>query len=191
MSNNDFDPGTYNVPFWNIPKSAYPTYVASGYALTSSSTPALVSTGEFFTLCGSATKTVCILYYFMSGTSTNNAITHVRGIKRLSANSGGTRASLTRVSNDSDDDAATAIPYVYSVVPTTLGTSAGNIFSGTVATSAVTPSGGVPLYATVQFPGAPATPLILHGTDECFSVSTSDTWPSGYKININVVWCEI
>lgn len=91
-------------------------------------TPAATAT-DIWTLFGSSTTTVRLLRLEISGIATAAATVEIQLIKRTTADTAGTSASLTPVSHDKNNAAATATVNLYSANPT-LGTGAGNVRGG-------------------------------------------------------------
>lgn len=162
------------------------TYSAAITALA----PAASAT-DFFSLTGSATKTVQVNRAACSGISTAAATATVAALMRSTANSAGTSTAPTAVRHDSADPAATATPLAYTANPT-LGTLVGIIRSGSLTT------------VTAATTALPATPLIwefnsgrasgsvtLRGIAQVFALNgNAASFTSGAALNCSIEWTE-
>jgi len=111
------------LPSNSIPviKAQTPTYSAAIGALVTAG-----AATDIFTITGSATKTIRITRIRIGGNSTTATWHIFLGIKRSTANTGGTSTVLTRVPHDSLNAAATATIRAYTANPT-LGTTVGTL----------------------------------------------------------------
>lgn len=148
-----------------VPSSAN-TYTVCEFFTPSGTTPT-----DIWTIYGSSSKTIKILYIGLLFNAGSNLSKHWYLIKRSTANTGGTSASQTPVKMDSNNPSATATVTQYTANPT-LGTSVGTIsisgltaFPPNVANNYVqqsTPSQCI-FNATLHNNGQP---LVLRGTGE-------------------------
>ena len=111
-------PGTTGIPSTNC-EGTKATYSCG----TGGFTPAATAT-DFFTIVGSATKTVRVTRVTISGFATSAITEEILLIVRTTANSAGTKTTPTIAQHDQNDSAATAVVNLYSVNPT-LGSSGG------------------------------------------------------------------
>lgn len=160
------------------------TYRAS-YSVTFSGT-----CDEFFTISGSASKTVRVRWARFAAYGGAAALVF-QVIKRSAANSGGTSSSATRVPLDSSDAAGTAAVLGYSVTPTSLGTAVGTIHQQAyqVLTSG-TAGNTVPL--DLKFGDDGGKPIKLSGTAEIlgFGFLGSPSLSGSTLLSISIEWTE-
>lgn len=119
-------------------------------------------------LSGSATKTVKVTRIIVSGSAGTNLGVPVSIIKRSTANSAGTCASLTSVPMDSSDSAGTAVATSCTANPTT-GTTV-----GTVANQQLwlpTTGGAASPVADFRFGDFGGKPVYLRGTSQVLAVN--------------------
>jgi hypothetical protein len=165
--------------------STPPTYSAAIDALNVAG-----SATDIFTITGSATKVVRIKRISLSGWRTANTQFSVIGLRRSTANSGGTSTTPTVVPYDSSYAAGTAVARAYTANPT-LGTLVGNLFSQTVAIGTQTPGNAqslptIPLEIEFQEDRAP----VIRGTNEVFALNLAATTIAGSSLRITVEWTE-
>lgn len=159
---------------------AVATYSVSG------SFAAPTSATDWFTLQGSATKTVKIKKISVQPyQSTPASIAHVAVIKRTAANTGGTSAVLTAVRYDSTDPGASAVPRTYSANPTALGTA-----EGTLSWTLGTLGSNAPPVVTLVYGDRGAKEPTLIGTNEFITINASGTLPAGVLMFYSVEWTE-
>jgi hypothetical protein len=151
--------------------------------------PTALVTTDFFTITGSATKTIRITYISFTAESTAAAQSALSIIKRSTANTGGTSSVVTAVPHDSTAGAATGTVRAYTTNPTVLGTTVGNlrvvrIFStGTV--------GDPPEIYQWTFGDRPAQAAVLRGTGEVVALNFSGiTVASSLTVHVNIEWTE-
>jgi hypothetical protein len=177
----------YGLVVRNIPRERL-TYAAA----TPSVVPAASAT-DIFTITGSGTKTVYIHKITVTGTRTAHAHDLVQLIKRSTANSGGTSATLTNVPYDSTNAAATAVVRSYTANPT-LGTAVGTVYARRQSFPVQTPAnaqgnGGsvVPWEWTFV---ANAQPIILRGTNQVLAVNLNAITITGGILQFSIEWSE-
>jgi hypothetical protein len=147
---------------------------------------------DIFLLQGSATRTIKITKIRISGASTAASSMDLYLLKRTADNTAGTRASQAAdvVKHDTLDDAATAVPYLYSVIPTSLG--AGKTFR-TKARHYFSRLGAADQSDEfiVDFDIHRSKPIILRGVAEQLAINLGGAAvPSGLILYINVEWVE-
>lgn len=174
--------------------SAVPvTTVASAIATYAAATSNQASAGsptDFFTITGSGTKTVKVSSIQFRGMNTAaNGAFFLTAIKRSTANSGGTSATITAVPLDSANAAATAVVRAYTVNPT-LGTTVGNLVAAVVDLddATVTPA-GIQMFV-IDFSSMLGQPLVLRGTGEVLALSFGGTAISSLTHGTTIIWTE-
>lgn len=170
---------------YNIPA------VKATYSATAIGIAPVASTTDFFTLTGSATKTVRVLSASCNGTSTAEATHVVVALKRSTANSAGTSSNLTEVPLDSSLSAATATALSYTANPTT-GALVGNIEARQVTTTEAAAAVVQPKAAEFVFgQGRQAYPVTLRGTAQVFALNgNAASFAAGTSLNCSVQWVE-
>jgi hypothetical protein len=156
---------------------------------TTAATATAAGTGVFFSLCGSASKTVQVQRLSISGTVATGAKNGDVIVSRTSAaTSGGTATTLTAGPFDSNAAAATAVAKFYTVLAT----------AGTLA--AVVDTGE--LYLPLTGTGTSSTPLwwrwrdtdsqspTLRGTAQCLEAKFGTTTTNAPTLAVSVVWTE-
>lgn len=159
------------------------TYAAGITGLTT----ALLAT-DIFTVTGSATTVVRVTGLGVSANGSAGANVNLAIIKRSSAHTGGTSATVTAVPYDSNDAAATAVARSYTVNPTVLGTAIGNIrVAEQFVSGVVTAGSGVIEW---DFGVRPSKPVVLRGTSQLLCVNLAGVTVTGGSYNIWVEWTE-
>lgn len=171
----------------NIPK------VRETYGATQKSLVPATTATDVFTITGSATKTVYIHKIQVTGNRTAHAQDLVVLVKRSTANTGGTSATLTAVPYDSNNVAATATVRSYTANPT-LGTAIGEVYSARVSFPVQTPSnaqgnGGAAepwewIYNDI------GQPIVLRGTSEVLAVNLNGVTIAGGNLQVSIEWSE-
>lgn len=156
------------------------SYFASSLGLAVAASPT-----DVFTLTGSATKTIRITSIGITATKTTGGVADIVLLKRSTANTGGTSSTLTAVSHDSTNAAATAVARSYTVNPTT-GTLVGNILTKKYFLSTATT---LPSDLIVNF-GDLEQPIILRGVAEVFSLNLNAVTQTGNSFDIYIRWTE-
>lgn len=159
------------------------TYSAASLA---SNLPTLAT--DFFTITGSATKTIRILSIsceFVGG----GVVVAVQLLKRSTANINGTSTTLTAVPHDSTNGVATATARVYTVNPGTLGTLVGALRAERTP-SPLASSTTNPENVRYEFGIRPSQPITLRGTGEVLAFNLNGTTLSGGAVSVFVEWTE-
>ena len=149
------------------------------------------ATTDFYTLTGSATKTVRVSYAGCSGVSTSAAIGIVQALTRSTANSAGTATNPAGSSHDPNDAAPTAVVAAYTANPTA-GTQVGSgIRSGRLATStAATPSMISPPLEW-WFGQGMFEEVTLRGAAQVFALNgAGSTFAAGTALSCSLQWSE-
>ena len=159
------------------------TYSAGAASYTGYANPT-----DFFSIAGSAGKTISIINIRLSGYATANNNIPVALVKRSTANTGGTPTTLTRVPLDSIFRPATATLVTYAAAPT-LGTLVGALCACQVELPATSGVGGTIM--EWQFNRLGSSPLVLRGAGEMVSLNAYGvSFPAGTNLNITVTWIE-
>jgi hypothetical protein len=185
VSNGAVDTGTQRVTL-----AQRVTYAAS----TTAKTATAAGTGPFFTICGSASKTIRIQQFIVSGTVATAAVWGDVVLKKTSAaTSAGTATALTKVPLDSNSAAGTANAVNYYTVLATAGTLVGAIASQTE----LFPVTGIS--ATLQPNPAPiefkwrdqdSESPVLRGTAQCMEANFGTTTTNAPTLTVSVKWTE-
>ncbi len=153
-------------------------------AASVSFTPVATAT-DFWQIVGSGTKTVRVIRVQISGIATSAATNDVLLIKRTTANTGGTSASVSIAQHDSNDSAATATVNSYSVNPTT-GT--GVAIRGAKLNLGAAGSAGSIVW---DFTGRNDKALVLRGTAQSLNLNwNGNAVPSGTSLDIDIEFTE-
>lgn len=159
------------------------TYAANIIALAS-----VASATDIFTITGSATKTVKILRFGVSGIATAAASFVAQLIKRSTANTSGTSSAPAAVPHDSTSGAATATVLAYTGNPT-LGSTVGAVRSayiGLTGTSGVT-GGAIQEWL---FSTANDQAVTLRGVAQVLALNLNGVTVTGGAFNVWVEWTE-
>lgn len=155
-------------------------------AIISSTLPALAT--DFFTITGSATKTIRVLttsVAFVGG----GVVVSTQLVKRSTANTGGTSSTLAAVPHDSNNAAGTATVRSYTINPTVLGTLVGAIradkTSSPLVSSTTTPE-GIEYY----FGNRPGQTIVLRGTSQVLAWNFNGVTLSGGTFVGYIEWTE-
>lgn len=165
-----------------------PTYSAA----TTARTATAAGTGPWFTICGSATKTVRVQRFAVSGTSATAVhFGDVELIKTSTATSSGTAVTLNKVPHDSGSAASTAnLVNFYSTLATP-GSAVGAIASRVIF---------IPLSTSPVMMSAPteidfrnhneAEGVVLRGIAQCLEASFGTTTTDAPTLSVEVMWTE-
>lgn len=143
---------------------------------------------DIFTITGSATKTIRVTKIEVSGVQTGGAIEDIQLVKRSTANTGGTSATLTGVAFDSTSAAATATVRTYTANPT-LGTLVGTIRGIDIGVPAAGLSGASQPWLW-KFGGDGSQAVVIRGTSEVLSVNLNGQTMTGGSFNFSIEWTE-
>jgi len=160
------------------------TYDAASSAFTPGATPT-----DVFTLTGSGTKTIRVTRIRVSGIQTTTGNNAFFLIKRSSANTGGTSASVTAVPRDSTNAAATGTVLQYTANPT-LGGTIGSVRCSRLFTPA---AAAVAASDTIiwDFDDFQTGPVILRGTGQVLAVNFNGAaLPAGLSLLCSITWTE-
>lgn len=172
--------GTVGIPAVST-EGTKPTYSSGIVAYT----PYATAT-DFWTLVGSATKTVRVLRISITGFATSAISVDLQLIKRTAANTGGTLAQPAIAQHDSNDAAPTAVVNTYSVIPSGLG--AGVNARAAKLNLGATGASGI---MTWNFGNLNDRALVLRGVAQCLALNWNGAAvPAGTLLDIDVEWSE-
>jgi hypothetical protein len=147
---------------------------------------------DFFTITGSATKTIIVKRIRFSASSAQTVQSSIGLLKRSTANSGGTATTLTNVPHDSANAAPTATVLAYTANPT-LGTLIGAL-RWIDYTSLATNSNAVVDIREFQFGIEEDQGIVLRGINEVLALNFNGqtvTFGAGVGYNLSIEWREI
>lgn len=140
-------------------------------------------------LNGSSTKVIKVRNITITGTNTNNTNVLIDLVKRSTANTGGTSATVTAVPNDSNSAAASAVVTSYTANPT-LGTTVGTVGNGHTFFPVLGSTNISQIREFVLF-SAISEPIVLRGTAEGLAVNFRGATPGGTTVvAIKIEWTE-
>lgn len=158
-------------------------------AATTAKTATAAGTGVFFSICGSATKTVRVTRLVISGTVATAAVyADVQVQKRSTATSGGTPVALTRVPHDSNLPGTAAASY-YTALGTG-GTLVGNVVSRTVFMPITGTPALMPPPLEINLGDQEPDALVLRGVAQCATASFGTTTTNAPTLTVEVTWTE-
>jgi hypothetical protein len=164
------------------------TYSASLTAKTATA----AGTAPWFSLCGSASKTVRVQRFMVAGTVGTAAVyADLVLIKTSAATSAGTPVALTKVPNDSASAASTANAANFYSALATAGAPVGAVASATIympITGTVTAT-MPPLVLDFTSPRE-AEGIVLRGVAQCLEASFGTTTTNAPTLTTAVVWTE-
>ncbi len=166
------------------------TYRASTTAVL---VPAVTSPNPFFTIYGSATKTIRVQNIKISGL-TLTAVAYLNiGLKKYStAVSGGTSTALVQVPRDANSAAGTATNVnAYTAIPTA-GTAIGDMSSRRILGQATTAAAaGIPQVVEFSFePSGDGTAIVLRGTAQGIGLYWITAPATTVSMLLTVEWTE-
>lgn len=136
-------------------------------------------------LPGNASNAVYVTKVIVSGTQTTAGTGLIQLIRRSTANTGGTSASITAVAHDTTDSAV-SLPLSYTANPTP-GTSVGTMRSETIVLGNATSVSGK---VTWDF-GERGKHVLLSGVAQGLAINLNGATFTGGVINISFEWFEI
>lgn len=163
--------------------STFGSFVAASAPFTPGATPQ-----DVFSITGSATRTVQVLRMGISTVQTTAGMNAWSLVKRSTANSAGTSATVTAVPSNKSFPGATATVRQYTANPT-LGTVVGSIWSGRVAAPVITTAPGGDLEKCVLGNLGPS--VTLSGITDVLAWNFGGVaLPSGLSVQAWVQWAE-
>lgn len=167
------------------PALIYPSVVPTFSAAIIGLAPA-ANTSDFFTITGSATKTIIVTKIRIGGTQTLTGAKDIYVLKRSTANAGGTSIIPTSVSHDSND-AASAVVRAYTANPT-VGTLVGVLRAIKMS---ITAPGTVGDDIEISFSHEFAKGIVLRGTSQVMSLHGNGvSFAGGANLDISIEWVE-
>jgi hypothetical protein len=164
----------------------YPTYRA---AITGLVTAA--SATDFFTIQGSATKTVYVTDMRCSGIGSTAGTPDIQVVKRSAANTTGTSTSPTVVPLDSQNAAGTAVVKAYTANPGALGAIVGVVDSYKLALPLAATGSEMQVGATDFLQSRFTQPIILRGVAQTLALNgNAATLAAGASLNCSATWFE-
>lgn len=161
------------------------SYLAFSPAFTPGATPQ-----DVFTITGSATKLVRVLSVYLCSAQTSAGINNWQLVRRSTANTGGTSASVASIRSDLNDPVATATVLQYTANPTA-GTLVGNAWGGFVGSPAAASviAGNVGFF--IDFVEDLGKPIILRSTSDVLAWNFNGAaLPAGLSIRAGVRFTE-
>ena len=143
---------------------------------------------DIFTIAGSATKTIRVMFVSVSGTENNATVRDVQLVKRTTANSGGTFTTPEITEHDSLNAEATAVVSAYTVNPT-LGTLEGIIRADKLSVPATNLSGAADRISWT-FGDRPSQALVLRGTSEVLAINLNGATYATPSFDLVIEWTE-
>lgn len=163
--------------------STYGLFMAASAPFTPGTTPQ-----DVFTISGSATRTVQVVWMAITTVQTSAGTNAWSLVKRSTANSGGTSATVAGVPLDDAFPAATAVVRQYTANPTA-GTLIGSMWSGRVPSPA--PATAVGDFEKIVPVGGRGTRTTLSGTTDVLAWNFAGAaLPSGLSVQAVVCWTE-
>lgn len=161
------------------------TYSAAVNAHAPAATPT-----DWFTILGSASKTVRIIRIKVRCRATAASQYRIAVRKYSTAYSAGTAAAATIVAHDSVDAAATAVVNTWAGGLPTIGTPVGSVEDESVPVTVL----GTPVYdgpCLYDYAIRPSRALVLRGTTQYVSLwSNAVALPAGFVADVKIEWTE-
>lgn len=163
----------------------YPDTTTASYHTSKKYT--LSSTTDIVVMPGNATNTVLVTKIVLTCTQTTAGTINVELIKRSTADTGGTSASMTAVPDDSNYVAAVSAPLTYTGTGPTVGTAVGDLDNAQVGCPATSVSGPNDIYV---FPlGSNPKPIVLRGTAQQIAINLGGAVTGGTG-TVTIYWDE-
>lgn len=159
------------------------------YAACASAFVPAASATDVFTIQGSATKTIKITKITVTGTTTSGSgiAVNLSLIKRSTANTGGTSATVTPVTYDSTNASSTAVVKSYTANPSALGTIVGTVHADR---HNIVTQGLLQNHITWIFGERASQALVLRGSSEYLAVNLGSVSVTGPVFSICVEYTE-
>lgn len=165
-----------------------PTYTAA----TTAKTATAAGTGPWFSICGSATKTLRVQRFVASAVVVTAAVyADLELTKTSAATSAGTATALVKVPHDSSAAASTANLCNFYTALATAGAAVGKVgsqmfYSGVTGTVALN-QGPVTWDFTAR---TESEAIVLRGTAQCLEASFGTTTTNAPTLTVQVTWTE-
>jgi hypothetical protein len=148
-------------------------------------TPAATPT-DWFTLCGSASKSVSPLHVEISGIATAAGTIDVVLVKRTAADTGGTKSAQAPAAHDGNDVSAQAVLSQYTANPASLGTGI-----AVRAKKLALPVAGAAGTVEFDFTRNSDKPVIESGAAQCLAINLNGSaLPAGTSLDFAITWGE-
>lgn len=162
---------------------------------TTTATATAAGTGPFFSICGSATKTIRVQKFNMNGSVATAATRSNVVLKKTStATSAGTPTALTQAPHDSTNAAGTSNLVNFYAVLATAGTSVGIVGSLTKnfpITATVAATDYIPeMIFPLTMDKVETEAIVLRGTAQCMEASFGATTTNAPTLSVEVTWTE-
>ena len=147
---------------------------------------------DVFTITGSATKTIRVTKFVISGTQTTASNEDILILKRSTANTLGTSTNPTRVPHDSNNAAATATINAYTANPT-LGTLVGVLRSNKFVVGAISSGGSFSATLNIlpyDFGNSPSQAIVIRGTSQVLALNLNAQTLVASSLDIYIEWTE-
>lgn len=142
---------------------------------------------DVFSITGSATRKVTVVRMGLTTIQTTAGLNAWALVKRLTANSGGTSATVPGIPSDRAYPAATAVVRQYTANPTA-GTLVGSLWSGRVPAPVLASAAQQPEVTPIV---PPSLPIVLSGTGDVLAWNFGGVaLPSGLQVQACVTWIE-
>lgn len=143
---------------------------------------------DIVTITGAAGKIVRIKSISLSALSSATGNTRINLIRRSTANTGGTFATVTGFPHDTMDGPPSAVVRTYTVNPAALGTQVGILHTGRLLFPQ-TPTQLTPV--SWQWTWINEKAIILRGANDMLAISMGgDATPTSGAIDIDLLWTE-
>lgn len=146
------------------------------------------STTDNWRISGNASNTVIVTKLTVTCTETTAGQVSVQLIKRSTAGSGGTAASVTAVPLDSNKAAASSVVNSYTGTGPTVGTAVGDIDDAQFGCMAAATASPNDIYIPATSPSAPIA--VLRGTAEGIALNFGGALTGG-NLTVAVEWIEV
>jgi hypothetical protein len=164
------------------------TYATYRAAITGLVTPA--SATDFFTIQGSASKTIYVTSMACSGIGSTAGTADIQVVKRSAANTTGTSTSPAVVPLDSAQSAGTAVVKAYTANPGALGAIVGVISSFKLALP-LAATGGSMQIGDISVGTRFTNPVALRGVAQTLALNgNAATLAAGANLDCEVEWIE-
>lgn len=160
------------------------------YSASISGLAVVTGATDFFTVTGSATRTIIVKRIRYSGTASQSTQVPLALLIRSTANSGGTSTTLTNVPHDSVNAVATATVRAYTANPTR-GTLVGSIRSPYYTFTAANSNSLTVELREIRLGEEEDQGVVLRGVNESLCFNLNSTAISGALMGCSVEWREI
>lgn len=165
--------------------------ITQTYSVGVKFTPPVTVSKDFWSIYGSATKTVTVLRIRISGVSTAASNADLILLRRSTVASGGTSTTPAIVLMDTNNNAATAVVRAYTAVGTE-GALVGNIWTGRFLTAIATATATSfpPTEMILDFTQGDRQCLTLRGVAQGIAIQPQTALGAGTSLSITVEFIE-